>query len=106
MHTYDLTQSTDALMMMRSEFLTEKKNNGYRVVGCHVVSIPVPKSREDDMDSKVICIHHAVGAGNDFQMDTCHWLLGDLLDHLKPLHLVVTDKKKLKRFPNVNFYVR
>ena len=59
------------LMMMRSEFLTEKKNNGY-IVGCHVVSIPVPKSREDDMDSKVICIHHAVGAGNDFQMDTCH----------------------------------
>ena len=58
----------------------------------------------DDMDSKVICIPKQ--PGNDFQMDTCHWLLGDLLDHLKPLHLVVTDKKKLKRFPNVNFYVR
>ena len=106
MHTYDLTQSTDAFWWWCvPNFWPKKRTMG--IVGCHVVSIPVPKSREDDMDSKVICIHHAVGAGNDFQMDTCHWLLGDLLDHLKPLHLVVTDKKSWNGFQTSTFmYVK
>ena len=35
--------------MMRSEFLAEKK---LRTMGMYVVSIPVPKSLDDDMDSK------------------------------------------------------